>query len=390
MPSDITPETLVSAFNRQYQRKPAVLVRAPGRINLLGAHVDYNEGWVLPAAINRNVWLAAAPTNESDVTICSLDYRQQDRFSLDDLSPQIVSYPWLRYPLGVAWSLQKRGYLPVGMEVMLSSDVPIGAGVSSSGALEVALVLAWEALSSFILTNVERAEIGMRAENDYLGVGSGIMDQFASLHGAIDHLILLDCRTLLHELIPVPSEVAVIVVDSGVRRELTKVDYNSRPRECREAMAILRRFLPGARALRDVSKQAFELYAHLLPPRLRRRAEHVVYECARVLEGAEALRLGNVVAFGALIRQSQASSRDFYENSIPELDLLAETAGRVSGCHGARFAGGGFGGVMQVLVEKAAIPTVQLAMRNAFEESFGRTPPMFTCGIADGAEITML
>jgi galactokinase len=252
----------------------------------------------------------------------------------------------------------------------------------------MAFVLAWEALSGFQLDDLVRARLGQQVENKYLGVGSGIMDQFASLRGRADHLILLDCRSLEGELIPLPPGTAVLVADSGVRRALTQINYNSRPAECREATAILRQYLPDISTLRDVTPEALARHAHHLPDVLRRRARHVVGECARVLAGAAALRQGDLAMFGRLMRQSQISSGVNYENSIPELDLLAATAWQTPGCYGARFSGAGFGGCMQILAERPAVPAIQQALAEAFEKEFDRAPPMFTCTIADGASVT--
>lgn len=381
-------ERVLELFHLRFGREPQTLVRAPGRVVLLGAHVDYNEGWVLPAAIDRAVYVAAAPLKGDKVTLYAREFNQQESFNLHQLSRQ--SRPadsWLRYPLGLAWSLRQSGHPLRGMEAVIASDVPMAAGVSSSAALEMALLMAWERLGDFHLEGLERAAVGRRAENEYLGVRSGIMDQFASVQGVRDHMILLDCRSLDYELIPVPAGTAVIVVDSGVRRQLATIDYNARPRECRQAVDILSRYLPEVHALRDVSQEAFATHAHRLPSLLRRRAKHVIEECARVLAGAEALRQADLLTFGHLICQSQVSSRDNYENSTPELDLLATTAWQVPGCYGARFAGGGFGGVMQVFCREEAVAAIQKALEDTFEGEFGRRPPMFTCKIADGAGV---
>lgn len=377
-------EFVQDQFFNSYKRRPDILVRAPGRITLLGAHVDYSEGWVLPAAIERSVWLAASPAPSPTVTILSREYGQQASFTLNELRAP-ATYPWLRYPMGVAWSLQASGHELTGMNVVIASDIPIGAGVSSSAAVETAMVLAWELLSGFELTGLARARAGQRAENGFLGVGSGIMDQFVCIHGVSDHFLLLDCRTLEYEPVPIASDTVVILADSGVRRDLVSIDYNARPRECAEAVVILRAFLPGIQALRDVSVKDFRRFGHHLPPTLQRRVEHVVTECARVLEGVGLLRQRDVAGFGELIKESQISSRDNYENSTPELDLLAETAWRVPGCYGARFSGGGYGGLMQVLAQKSAESRIRHALSEAFEAEYGRIPPMLTCTIADGA-----
>jgi galactokinase len=287
--------------------------------------------------------------------------------------------------MGIAWALQQNGHSLSGMDVVMVGNVPIGAGVSSSAAVEIAFLLAWEALGGYELDDLTRARLGQQVENQFLGVGSGMMDQFASVHGRANCLVLLDCRTFEHERVPLPPDAAVILADSGVRRQLAHSNYNDRPRECREAAAMLRHYLPQVRTLRDVSPEMLAEYGRFLPEPHRRRAQHAVSECRRVQAGAAALRSGNVLTFGRLISESQASSRHNYENSLPELELLAEAAGQVEGCYGARFGGGGFGGFMQVLARGTAVAAVEAAMGEAFEGEFGRIPPMFTCQIGDGA-----
>ena len=374
-------------FRQQFGRAPAVVVRAPGRVNLLGAHVDYNEGWVLPAAINRAAWVAAAPNDDDNVSVAAVDFGERETFSLAGVADRPATTTWLDYARGVAWVLQEAGHHLPGIDVVLTSDVPIGAGVSSSAAVEMAFVTAWEALAGLTLSGLEKAQIGRRAENEYLGVASGIMDQFASVHGAHDHLILLDCRTLAYELIPLPPGLAILVADSGIRRELANSNYNERRRQCEAAVAGLRPYLPGIRALRDVSPEEFALYAHRLEPVLRRRAQHVVEECGRVLAGAVALRAGDVVAFGRAIRRSHASSRDLYEVSIPELDVLAAIAWQTPGCYGARLTGAGFGGCVAVLAQATLADAISYAMQVAYQEEFGRDLTVFSVQAADGAAV---
>jgi galactokinase len=382
-------------FQKVFGRRPEIVVRAPGRINLLGAHVDYNDGWVMPAAIDRAVWLAAAPGKGQTLRVRAIDFDAEAAVDLDRLPPTVPERngggsEWIDYPAGVAWALREAGHQPAAMDVAFTSDVPIGAGVSSSAAVEVAFLLAWRELCGLSLDGAEIPRLGRRAENGYLGVQSGIMDQFASLHGAADRVIFLDCRHLTFEHLPFPAATTVVVADSGVRRRLVGAEtgYNDRPAECRAAVELLRSHLPGIRALRDVSADDYALHSHHLPMTLRRRVRHVVEECRRVREGADALRRGDVENFGTLVRQSHLSSRDLYEVSIPELDVLAAAAWTVDGCHGARMMGGGFGGCVAAVVADAAVGDVKAAMTAAFEESFGRRPDVFTCRVATGASVS--
>ncbi len=390
------PEAVVDAFQRRYGRAPAVVVRAPGRVNLLGAHIDYSEGWVMPAAIDRAVWLAAAPTAPpvagSELRVHALDLDQTATVDLEALPAPVPqrtdpAATWVDYPAGVAWALREAGRRPAGMAVTFGGDVPIGAGLSSSAALEVAFLTAWERLSGFTLGGLERARLGQRTENAYLDVQSGIMDQFASIHGRASHLIFLDCRDLGYERIPLPAGTAVVVADTGVRRRLTDSGFNSRRAQCQEAVAILRRELPEIRTLRDVDVAELERWAHHLPAPLASRARHAVEECARVRAGTAALQRRDLDAFGELMRRSHLSSRDLYEVSIPELDTLAEAAWGVAGCYGARLAGGGFGGCLIALVEESAVAALERALTRAFKAEFGRTPVIFPCRVSDGAGI---
>lgn len=384
----------ITAFSATYGRKLTILVRSPGRVNLLGAHVDYNDGWVLPAAIDRAIWLAAAPTDGERVRIKSLDMAQSyetNTFDLIQGQEQIESQgaysQWCMIPAGVAWALDQENHSLAGLEAVFAGDIPIGAGVSSSAAVEVAFIMAWEAVSNLNLSDVQRARIGKKVENDYLGLDSGIMDQFACIHGKKDALIYLDCRTLDYELIPFPENTAILIADTGIRRQLTHSEYNLRRKQCQEALAILSQYLPEIRALRDVDIEKFNLYAHQLPDPLQKRARHVVEECARVNDGAAALIKGDLDQFGQFIQDSHISSRDLYEVSIVELDVLAESCWDIPGCLGARLTGAGFGGCVVALVEGAATSSIKEKMESVFFSRFGRLPAIFSCQVADGAEI---
>lgn len=386
------PEAVLDSFRSRYGCDPAVVVRAPGRVNLLGAHIDYSEGWVMPAAIDRAVWLAAAPVAGGELRIHALDLDETATVDLEAVPAPVPrrttpAATWMDYPAGVAWALREAGWRPAGMAATFGGDVPIGAGLSSSAALEVAFLMAWERLSGFTLEGLERARLGQQTENEYLGVQSGIMDQFASIHGKASHLIYLDCRDLSYERIPLPVGTAVVVADTGVRRRLAESGFNNRRDQCQEALAILRRELPEIRTLRDVALADLERHAHRLPAPLASRARHAVEECARVRAGAEALRRRDLDAFGELMRRSHLSSRDLYEVSIPELDTLAETAWGVAGCYGARLAGGGFGGCVIALVEESAVTALERALTRAFRAEFSRPPVIFPCTVSDGAGI---
>jgi galactokinase len=391
VPSSPLRHRVVEAFRARFRREPTAIARAPGRVDLLGAHVDYNEGWVLPVAIDRHVLVAASPASGTRTRVLALDRDGEGAFDLADVRKSAAPRPgapdWLAYPAGVAWALMHAGHRIRGMDAVFAGDLPIGAGMSSSAAVETAFLLAWESVCGIALTRRARAELGQRAENEYVGVACGIMDQFTSVHGKADHAVLLDCRSLDHELVPVPPDAAILVADSGVRRELAGSEFNTRKRECEEAVAWLRRSLPRVRALRDVSPEELERHADGMPEIPRRRARHIVGECARVLDGVRALRSGDAAAFGRAMRLSHESSRDLYEVSLPELDLLAETAWNRPGCRGARVIGAGFGGCVAALADRDAVDDVQAAIRAGFARRFGRVPAVHACRASGGADV---
>ena len=402
--SDADPlrQRVEKVFRQHFASAPAVVTRAPGRVNLLGAHVDYSEGWVLPAAIDRSVVVAAGPADDGVLDFVSLDCDDRLRVGLDALPPPVPERQgggagWSDLPVGLAWCLARAGHRPAGLRAVFASDVPIGAGVSSSAAVEMAFLLVFEILAraggggGLGLDGPGRARLGQVVENEYLGVGSGVMDQYASLHGRAGHALFLDCRILEHRLVPLPAQSVFLVADSGVRRRLSASGFNDRRAQCEEAVARLRPLLePGQgpiRTLRDISAETFEGVAHHLPIELRRRAQHAIEECTRGRSGAAALEVGNLGAFAALVRRSHASSRDLYEVSIPEIDTLAAAAWAVPGCWGARLSGGGFGGCVTALVGAESVAAVSRAMADVFEATYHRRPEIFACRPSDGATI---
>lgn len=366
-------DRLLAAFREHFGHPAEGLAEAPGRVNLIGEHLDYNEGCVLPAAIDRTILVAFARRPGRQVRLYSLDFAQESAFRLDDIRPD-TEHPWSNYLRGVAWALEDRGYALAGLEAALQGDVPVGAGLASSGAVEVAGIGAFAQASGLELELVEAALLGQRAENEFVGVKCGIMDQFAAALSVADHALLIDCRTLEHEPVPIHLEaqgVCIVVADTGARRELAASEYNRRRRECAEALALLRRWLSerSLRALRDVTSEDLAAYGERLPAALRRRARHVVEEQARVEQAVAALRANDLAAVGRLFSTSHASLRDEYEVSSAELDLMVELAGRVEGCLGARLTGAGFGGCTVNLVRSDALE----AFRQEVIERYART-----------------
>jgi galactokinase len=377
-------DQVIAAFQTRFGRQPEVVVRAPGRANLMGEHTDYNDGYVLPIALDRAAWIAASPLVEFEARLHALDLDEAAAFSLERIPPK--NSDWADYPRGVAWALQDSGLELAGLEAVLSSSVPVGSGLSSSAAIEVAFAYTWQEISGFELDRRELALLCQRAENVYVGVNCGILDQMASVLGAAGHARLLDCRTLESELVPLPEDVAIVVADTRVRRQLASSEYNVRRAQCEEAVRILSEYLPDVRALRDVSSSDLERFKQHLPEVIYRRARHVVADNERVLQAVEALREGDVVAMGALMRACHVSLRDDYEVSSPELDVLAEAAWEVEGCYGARLTGAGFGGCTIALTDVDVVPDFETHVAAAYEAAFARRPDIYVCHSANGVE----
>jgi galactokinase len=375
----------LSAFEAHFARPPEIVVRAPGRANLLGGHTDYNEGFVLPVALDRAAWIAAAPIAECEVRVYALDLDGYVAFSLDPVPS--AEGDWADYPRGVAWALQERGLETVGMEAVLTSSVPAGSGLSSSAAIEIAFAYTWQALIGFELGLRDLALTCQRAENVYVGVNCGILDQMASALGKKDHALLLDCRSLDTDAVPLPEGAAVVVADTGVRRQLASSEYNVRRAQCEQAVEILGQYLPTVHALRDVSLDDLEQLRAHLPEIVYRRAQHIVTDNARVLQAAEALKDGDVITVGALMNGCHVSLRDDYEVSSLELDALVEAAWEVKGCYGARLTGAGFGGCTVALVATDSVPEFEAHVSAAYEAAFGRKPDVYACQSADGVGI---
>jgi galactokinase len=368
------------------------MVIAPGRVNLLGEHVDYNEGPVLPVAIDRAVRLAFAPREGSRVHLKAVDLKAEVSFDLDSLAEKtdIHGKPlpaWAVYPAGVAWALQQHGLEVRGLEGTYTSDVPIGAGLSSSAAVEVAFAAAWQALGGWKIDRMRLAQYCQQAEVQYVGVNSGLMDQFASAYGVAGHALYFDTRSLEWQPIPLPAGTAVVIADSGVRRSLAGSAYNERHTACEQAVNLLRQVLPGIRTLRDVTPAQLIAYAHLLPEVTYKRARHVVEECARVDQAVLLLKQGQAQAFGRLMFAGHASLRDLYEVSCPELDRLVEIAATLPGCLGARLTGAGFGGCTVNLVEEDRAQVFIERLMECYLKETGRQAQVYLCKASQGAHL---
>ncbi len=374
---------VMQAFEARFLRAPEIVVRAPGRVNLIGEHTDYNDGFVLPVAVDRAVWVAAAGQPTREAVIRALDVRNDEAIVPLSAAPTTIG-GWVDYPAGIAWAFMQDGKRPFGLQAVFASSVPVGAGMSSSAAVEIAFAYTWQRISGFAYARHELALLAQKAENQYVGVNCGIMDQMISACGRAGHAMLLDTRTLERTYYPVPEGLALVVADSLVRRSLASSEYNIRRAQCEEAVRRLAVALPGIKALRDVTLEDLERHAALLPPVILKRARHVVSENARVHAFTQALQRGALDEAGALLRESHRSLRDDYEVSAPELDTLVEAANAVPGCYGARLTGAGFGGCTIALVAEAAVPEVTARITDGYEAAYGKTPAVYVVHPDDG------
>jgi len=371
------------AFEARFGSGPACIVRAPGRVNLIGEHTDYNDGFVLPMAIDRAVWIALRPRNDRRVVVQALDLDDVTAFSLDRLVRSGVR--WSAYLKGVGWALQEAGYEVGGWEGVLTGDVPRGAGLSSSAALELAVARAFAVASGLTWHPVEMAKLCQRAENEWVGVRCGIMDQMISAMGEVGHAVLIDCRSLETRSVPLPDETVVVVMDTGTRRGLIDSAYNERRAQCEAAAAYF-----GVEALRDVGVEKVEEVAPELRDTVRRRARHVVTENARTLEACQAMEEGHVRRLGGLLDASHESLRDDFEVSSEELNGMVGCARRHPGCYGARMTGAGFGGCAVALVREAEAHDLAARVGACYEAAAGLNPSIYVCRAADGARIAVL
>ncbi len=365
----------VSLFRRRFGRAPERLVRSPGRVNLIGEHTDHNGGFVLPMAIEHALWLATAPSDDGVVTLLSDDADDEVVVDLSAIGDRLDG--WGAYVQGVAWALRQAGTDTAGIVGAVASAVPPGAGLASSAALEMAVCRALTADGAW--DPVAAAELGRRAENAWVGVASGILDQLASAAARADHALLIDCRSLDLTHVPLPDGVAVVVMDTTTRRELAGSAYNDRRAECAAAAGAL-----GVASLRDADPDAVEA---LDDPVLRRRARHVVTEHARTAQAAQALRAGDVAALGPLLADAHASMRDDFEASGPELDAIVACAVQAPGCVGARMTGGGFAGCGVALVAADRVDAFTAAVAPAFEAATGLRPQLHVTGAAAGTGV---
>ena len=359
---------------------------APGRVNLIGEHTDYNDGFVLPMAIGRCTAIAFRPRADRRLRAHAVAFGETKELELGALAPPGGS-DWLSYVAGVAWALAEDGLQFPGLDAVVDGDVPIGAGLSSSASLELAAARAFAAAGGLPWDAVRMAKLGQKAENRYVGMNCGLMDQFAAAVSRPGCALLLDCRSLAVEPVPLPAGAAVVVMDTGARRALAGSAYNDRRSACEAAVAALKALDPGIRALRDVSAELLERGAPRLDPIVLKRARHVVPENLRPREMADTLRAGDLARAGRLMNDSHASLRDLYEVSCAELDLLTDLARAQPGCYGARMTGAGFGGCAVALVQEGDVAAFGAAVLAAYRAKVDLKAAWFACRPMAGARL---
>lgn len=389
MPSQpaYSPAQLRQKFSQQFgdAGRKISLARAPGRINLIGEHTDYNEGFAFPAAVNRATWVAMQRRIDTKVWVYSVNIDERIEFDLKILRNE-REHGWANYVKAVLNALVNRGWKMEGLNIYVQSDVPLGGGMSSSAALECATAYAAMGLFPYTIDRLSVAKMCQRAENSFVGVNCGIMDQFASCYGKKGHALFLDCRTLKAEAVPLAlAGKVLIIVNSGVKRKLASSEYNKRREQCQEAVKTLKPKFPRLIALRDLNPADLPVALPLLPEITRKRVEHVVRENSRVHHAVAALKSGDLAAVGRLLNETHASLKDLYEVSCPELDLLVSTAQQIPGVLGARMMGGGFGGCALILAEAAAADTIQHDLTRIYSHRYGALQPTEIVEPADGA-----
>ncbi len=388
---DPRTQELVDEFTRRFQSAPTHISVGPGRVNLIGEHTDYNDGYVLPIALYRDIRIALRPRTDRTVRAYSLEYDDWYEFSIDNLKYD-EDVLWSNYMMGMAWVLEEQGVRLQGMDAVVSGNVPRASGLSSSAALEVATGKALLVASDQpdAVSGVPLATSAQRAENKFVGVNCGIMDQFISVLGAEDNALLIDCRSLEYRLIPFPAQAALVIGNTKASRSLAGSAYNERRSQCEEGVALLRQELPDIAALRDVTSEQLEAHKHLLPEIVYRRCRHVVSENERVMQTVDAFQRGDLAEAGRLMDASHASLRDDYEVSSAALDAMVDAMRSAGGCIGARLTGAGFGGCAIALVEPGSEQAVGDAIFDLYPKATNIWPEIYTSRPGPGAHVLKL
>ena len=378
-------EKLIRDFTALYGTAPTVIARAPGRLEILGNHTDYNQGFVLSCAVEQDTRFALRPVEGKHCRIKDFRDGSSREFDLDDIETAIPK-DWSNYVKGVIVELRKRGIQVGAFDAGMESSVPLSAGMSSSAALETAAGFAFREAFSISLSPADWARVGQGVENNYMGLKSGLLDQFSSIFGKKNSMILSDFRSVeVLRTVPLPAGYSIVVINSMVKHNLVDSEYNVRRQDCESAAEKLSQIYPDVKTLRDVSLEQLSDAREALTGREFRRALHVVGECTRVMEAVRLLEANDVRGFGRLWFESHESSRINFENSTPELDYLVELAKSVPGCLGARLSGGGFGGITVHLVESAGAEEYARRVQAGFRQKTGIDPEYIICAIGDGA-----
>jgi galactokinase len=388
---DSRTDSLVELYNQHFDEPPTAVASGPGRVNLIGEHTDYNDGFVLPVALKRDVRIVFRPRADRQVRIFSAEYDGLFTFDLDQTryNKQML---WANYVQGVVWALLETGATLTGIDAVVSGNVPKASGLSSSAALEIATAsaLLYAANEADKLTGPQVAQAAQRAENKFVGVNCGIMDQFISRLGEENHALLIDCRSLDYELIPMPQEAALVIGNTKASRSLASSAYNERRSECEQGVALLQQVLPDIRALRDVSSAQLEEHKALLPPVVYRRCRHVITENERVLQTVAALRAGDLATVGQLMNASHDSLRDDYEVSSEALDVMVTAMRSTPGCYGARLTGAGFGGCTVALVQPGTEQAIADNIYEQYPKATNIWPEVYTTTASNGASVESL
>ena len=364
-------DNLAQQFKNIFSEFPALVVRAPGRINLIGEHTDYNGGFVMPASIDKAVWFAASRRADQQCTLIANDLNENHTFSILDFAKSDVA--WTQYPMGVLNEFIQAGFVPkTGFNLIFGGDIPLGAGLSSSAAVECGTAFVLNELFGFGIERVAMVKMAQQAENNFVGLQCGIMDMFASMMGRAGSVIRLDCRSLAYEYFPFHApDYALILCDSGVKHALAGSEYNTRRQECEAGVAILQKFDPTIQTLRDVPLEMLQKYQDAMPPIIYQRCQYVVEEIERVRQASQLLQANDLAGFGQLMYQTHDGLRHKYEVSCPELDFLVDTARADKAVLGARLMGGGFGGCTLNLVHKALASEFVAAITASYQNRLG-------------------
>jgi len=374
-------ERVIAGFSEHFGGQATWIVRAPGRVNLIGEHTDYNDGFVMPLAIDRQILIALRARDDDRIVVRSLDYDDTLDIAPSELD-KLGDAGWGEYVKAVAWALREQGYTLKGWEGVMTGDIPKGAGLSSSAALELAVAKACSVTADLPWNPAEMAKIGQKAENQWVGMQCGIMDQMISAAGQAEHALQIDCRSLESTPVPFPPGTAIVVMDTATRRGLVDSAYNERRSQCQEAAQAF-----GKEVLRDVARETFDAKAEQLTDLQRRRARHVIYENERVLAAMQAMQQHDAETLGKLMYASHVSLRDDFEVSSDELNVIVECARQQPACYGARMTGAGFGGCAVALIRADAGEDFLKQVAEHYQRQTGITPNMYLCQATNGTEL---